>query len=71
MMSIEHLTTSQLQAILFTRGIELPAVTQPLPFYIQKAKDVGVTEVPLLDLATLKPPPAASTQQRQQQCRHD
>ena len=58
-MSINHLTTSQLQAILGSRGVELPATTQPLDAYVELATQNGITEVPLVELASLRKPPPA------------
>ena len=58
MMTIKHLTTSQMQAVLYSRGVALPAETQPLDFYQKAAAANGLVEVPLSELAALKATPA-------------
>ena len=68
-MPVRHLTTSQLQAILRTRGIPVPPGEQPQSLYAELCLKNGVTEVSFTELAKLvvaprKPPATAATAAR-------
>ena len=61
-MSIRHLTTAQLTSVLSSRGVTLPMTTQPISYYISLANELGISEVPLAQLAALRSQARSSTE---------